>query len=1233
MSAEVAATGLSGAVLGSPDGGDSAVLLRQIFDRSPVVTIVAEAPDFRIIYANEAARRAARGGAGELTGQWVSAAFAFIDAAFLLTKTLALAPAVADMQRGEPTWWDVSYVALDPAATATDAVLITAVDVTHHELAKARAQAAQDTLDALLENIPEGISIAHGPEVHVDRISARGTALVGRNADELVGQSALQQNEVWEVYRPGSDIPLAPADRPLARATRTGEVTTNETLLVRRPQGDLLTVVCNSGPIRDAQGRVTGAVMAWHDIGELQRAQAAKRDSEERLRAVLLQIPAAIFIVEASDGRVTFRSRLMDEVLGHPSDDFESAKATLRGWALHPDGSPYELSEYPSRRALINGETVHAEPMTYSRGDGRLVDLEMYAGPVHDETGGIVAAVAVAMDVTERRSAEARQAFLFRLQDSLRTLSEPADILTAAATLLGRHLGAARIGYGEMQPDDETFLVTNGYADGVPPVNGLFPLAMLGAHHERELRQGRTLVYEDVQADDRGARELGLELGTRAHVSVPRIRNGRYTGSLYVTHFKPYTWKPADIALIEDVAARIWDAAERGRAEARLRESEERLRLALESTGLGFWEYDAVTRKILRSARHDAIFGYPAPVADWSYERFREHISGCDRDLVEKGLLAALEQGHDCNVECRMIRADGSHGWINLRARPQFGSDGKAVRLLGTVADITERKRAEEAVVQTAAKFESFAQTLPSMIWTSLPDGQIDWFNDRVSEYSGVPAEDMKPDGWLPVHPDDVETAIRLWNESLASGQPYETEYRIRRHDGQFRWHLTRAIPIRDADGAIMSWIGASADIEDQKSSKQALADLNATLEAQVRERTAELQEAEASLRQSQKMEAVGQLTGGIAHDFNNLLTGIIGSLEMLATRVAQGRLTELDRYLHTAQAASKRAAALTHRLLAFSRRQTLDPKPTDINKLIYGMDDLIRRTVGPSVTLNVADAPGLWAVFADPNQLENALLNLCINARDAMPDGGALTIETGNLILEASEAKALDLPAGNYVSLSVADTGSGMTAEVIARAFDPFFTTKPIGEGTGLGLSMVYGFARQSGGQARIYSEPGQGVRVCLYLPRHVGDEAVAEPPEDTRTAQSGVGETVLVVDDEPSVRMLVDEVLEALGYKVLQAQDAGEGLKILESGVRVDLLVTDVGLPGGMNGRQLADAALVNRPALKILFITGYAENVALREHHLKPGIHILTKPFSLETLGERVTEIIAADPPMSN
>jgi PAS domain S-box-containing protein len=822
---------------------------------------------------------------------------------------------------------------------------------------------------------------------------------------------------------------------------------------------------------------------------------------------------------------------------------------------------------------------------------------------------------------------EARQAFLFRLHDSLRNLADPREILTTAATHLGRHLGAARVGYSELQPDDETLLITNGYVDGVPPVNGLFPLSMFGPFHSAQMREGKTLVYEDLQADLRGTREWGLELGARAHVSVPLVRNGRYTGSLYVTHTKPHRWAPDDVSLIEEVAARIWDAAERGRTEARLRESEERLRLVLNSTGLGSWEYDALSGTHRCSPRHDEIFGYPAPVSDWGYERFKTHIQEPDRARVEAGFRAALEQGENLDVECRMIRVDGSTGWLKIGARPHYGRDGRIERLVGTVADITERKQAEAAAIDTAAKFEMLAQALPSMVWTSLPDGRIDWFNARVSEYCGIPPAELKPDGWAPVHEDDVSTAVALWLEAVASEKPYVSEYRIRRHDGMFRWHITRAIPIRGADGTISRWIGTSTDIQDQKSSEEALARLNATLEREVQERTAELLAAEATLRQSQKMEAVGQLTGGLAHDFNNLLTGVAGSLELMAVRLRQGKFGELDRYLNLAQEAAKRAAALTHRLLAFSRRQTLDPKPTDIHQLVHGMGELIRRTVGPAVEVTVLGTPGVWPVFADPNQLENALLNLCLNARDAMPDGGSLIVETSNLVLEDSEAKELELQPADYVMMCVSDSGGGMTADVLERAFDPFFTTKPIGEGTGLGLSMVYGFVRQSGGQARIHSKPGKGTKICLYLPRYTGADKVFEASAGAPRAQHGEGETVLVVDDEASVRVLINDVLVELGYDVRQADHGAAGLKVLESNERIDLLVTDVGLPGGMNGRQLADAALVRRPGLKVLFITGYAENAVIGEGRLKPGMHILTKPFSMETLAARIKEIIGA------
>ncbi len=550
----------------------------------------------------------------------------------------------------------------------------------------------------------------------------------------------------------------------------------------------------------------------------------------------------------------------------------------------------------------------------------------------------------------------------------------------------------------------------------------------------------------------------------------------------------------------------------------------------------------------------------------------------------------------------------------HAEVRPWSADDLAFVReVANRTRTAVERRRAEHDLRRLAA---SLAQQVKDRtaerddIWRLIPDllvaGTLDgrflavnpaW--TRVLGYTE--AELLARPFWELIDPD----LLHLSAEAVATMQRGETARhtnRVRTAAGDYRW---------------FDWVSAPSGNIFYAVARDVTAD---------KLRQAELAAAQEALRQSQKMEAVGQLTGGLAHDFNNLLTGIAGSLELLQTRVAQGRIKDIDRYVAAAQGSAKRAAALTHRLLAFSRRQTLEPKPIDVNRLIAGMEELIRRTVGPGITVEVVGTAGLWSIQADPNQLENALLNLCINARDAMPEGGRLTVETANRWLDERAGRERDLAPGQYLSLCVSDTGTGMTPEVSARAFDPFFTTKPLGLGTGLGLSMTYGFVRQSGGQARIYSEPGHGTMVCLYLPRHYGEE---ESLATTAVAQDRMaaveGETVLVVDDEPTVRMLVREVLEDLGYRALEAANGAEGLRILQSGARIDLLVTDVGLPGGMNGRQVADAGRALRPGLKVLFITGYAENAVVGNGHLEPGMRVLTKPFAMDQLASRIRDLI--------
>jgi signal transduction histidine kinase len=403
---------------------------------------------------------------------------------------------------------------------------------------------------------------------------------------------------------------------------------------------------------------------------------------------------------------------------------------------------------------------------------------------------------------------------------------------------------------------------------------------------------------------------------------------------------------------------------------------------------------------------------------------------------------------------------------------------------------------------------------------------------------------------------------------------------------------------------------------------------VNDSLETRIAARTAELMAAEEQLHQSQKMEALGHLTGGIAHDFNNLLTSIAGSLEMLHSRLQQGRLEDLSRHVSAAREGAARGTSLTQRLLAFARRQSLEPRATDINALVMSMEDLIRRTIDPGIILNVTNAASLWTTLVDHNQLELALLNLCINASDAMPAGGNLIIKTENHTLDGPRAKALELSPGQYVSLSICDNGTGMEPDVMEHAFDPFFTTKPVGQGTGLGLSMVYGFVRQSGGHVRICSTPGQGTSVYLYLLRHDGAAEAAKLHDPSREPPA-LSKTVLVVDNDPAERARIADLLRQLDYTALRAEDGPNALKILQSSRRINLLITDVGLPHGMNGRQLAEAARALRPNLQVLFITSYADNTLIRQIILPPGMHVLPKPFTPAALATRIQKLLDAEP----
>jgi PAS domain S-box-containing protein len=661
-----------------------------------------------------------------------------------------------------------------------------------------------------------------------------------------------------------------------------------------------------------------------------------------------------------------------------------------------------------------------------------------------------------------------------------------------------------------------------------------------------------------------------------------------------------------------------------------LREREAELARVQQIGRIGGLEVDLTTGfRNRRSPEYLLIHGLPLDAGNESHEDWVRRIHPEDREAIEKKFRDAVAGTvRDYTVRYRIIRpSDGETRWISVKSTIERDEHGRAVRLVGAHTDVTEQVMAEQALRQSEERYRKLADQLSELnatlaqrveektrerdrIWNVSQDLLV--VADRNGVWRTVNPAWTRTLGWSEAellnrtsewleHPDDGGRTRAEVNKLGVSEATVRFESRFRHKDGSYRWLSWTGVPDQDRIYAV------ARDVTAEKAAAE------------------RLKVTEEALLQSQKMEAVGQLTGGIAHDFNNLLTGIVGSLDLLQTRLNQGRTDNFSRYIDAAMTSANRAAALTHRLLAFARRQPLIPKSVDANQLVVSLEDLLRRTIGETIDLAIAAADDLWLTLCDPNQLESALLNLAINARDAMPDGGKLTITTSNARIEGVTADTPALSPGDYVCIGVTDTGTGMSAEVAARAFDPFFTTKPIGQGTGLGLSMIYGFARQSDGHVTIDSKLGRGTSVRLYLPRHHGEIAAQAASAATAAEHVATGETVLIVEDEPVVRAVIVEMLGEQGYQTLEAIDGPSGLRILRTNARIDLLVTDVGLPG-MNGRQLADQARETRPGLKVLFITGYAESVAISDGFLQPGMEMITKPFDLDNLSRRIRAMVS-------
>jgi PAS domain S-box-containing protein len=622
-----------------------------------------------------------------------------------------------------------------------------------------------------------------------------------------------------------------------------------------------------------------------------------------------------------------------------------------------------------------------------------------------------------------------------------------------------------------------------------------------------------------------------------------------------------------------------------------------------------------------------------------------------NRAILERGFAGETVDYRDQPMT--LLRGGAAEElFFDLFYTPVYEAEGHVGGVLCTVIDNTARLLLErrlagqaEALASANARFRAAMEAMHGVLWTNDADGRMVGEQPGWALLTGQGEAEYSGYGWADaVHPDDAAPTIAAWERAVATKSTFVFEHRVRRHCGTWRTFAIRGVPLIGDAGEIVEWVGVHSDITHQRAAEAALRDhaqqlerqvrhreraeeqlrhLNETLEARVIDEIATRREAEAKLAQAQKMEAVGKLTGGVAHDFNNLLQVVSGNLQLLARDVAGNERAE--KRIGNALAGVARGSKLAAQLLAFGRRQALEPKVVNVTRFVRGMDDMLRRAIGEGIEIETVFGGGLWNTFIDPGQIENALLNLAINARDAMAGQGKLTIELANAHLDDDYARTHDEVApGQYVMLAVSDTGCGMPPEVLDKVFEPFFSTKAEGKGSGLGLSMVYGFVKQSGGHVKIYSEPGEGTTIRLYLPRAVEAEDVEVEVHNGPII--GGTETVLVVEDDEEVRATVVEMLADLGYRVLKAVDAQSALNVIESGIPIDMLFTDVVMPGSLKSPELARKARERMPEIAVLFTSGYTENSIVHGGRLDAGVELLSKPYTREALARKFRHVLA-------
>lgn len=1006
--------------------------------------------------------------------------------------------------------------------------------------------------------------------------NARFAELLGRTPDEVIGITTA------DVSHPDD---IAPTHDVLKQSLEGHESQIEKRYI--KPDGSIVWAQTSLRPLTDGDGVLVGHIAVAIDISAAKAAEAALRESESRFRLMADTAPSPVWMTNA-EAEVEFVNTALVEFFGQPR---EAILGHVWRQTLHPDDQAQVAAAMEAARP---DRLPYGFEARFPRADGRWRWMRVGVKPRFDADGTFKGYVGMSFDITETREAldamaaqEKRQRFLLELADSIRDLTAPEDIMATVERLLGAELGADRVGYGEVDQERGMVSMSRDWTTGIVSAQGQFPLSDLGADLIADLAEGRMISIPDVEIDPRtqDALDVFKRLKTRALMRAPLIRNGRLRAFLYAHNAEVREWTAEEVTLLQDVADRTWGEIERTRAEAETRESEQRFRAIADTAPVLIWVTQQDRTRAFVNQAYVAYYGgtyEEARLADW-----RAVIHPDDHERIISDSIAGEATGEPFSMEARYLRHDGEYRWLKSFSRPRLGANAEVLGFVGVAFDVTDIRETQARLQESETRFRTIADSAPAQVWMTDSAGSVIFANRRYKTFFGVSSDSALEDNWRDwVESQNLHDFRAAYLSAVERHDRYEGLLEVVHPQMGRRWLRCEGVPRFDGAGQFQGYVGANIDVTEAKKAEDDLKRINELLEDRVGEALAEKAKAEADLMHAQRMEAVGRLTGGVAHDFNNLLTVVIGALDMMLKSPSDaGRQKKLG---EAALAAARRGEGLTHQLLAFSRRQALRPEAVDLNALIRQSEPLLTRAVGEAVEFKLKLRRGATRVNVDPAQFEAALLNLVVNARDAVGDKGRITVQTATCTAAAGDVR--ELPPGEYVCVTVSDDGAGMDPSVIGRVFEPFFTTKAVGKGTGLGLSQVYGFARQSGGGVGVDSTLGEGTEIRLYLPPLDSPRARTAPAAKPERRSTLAGRTMLLVEDDAGVQAIALELLEGLGLRVRTADTAPRALEILK-GERFDMMLSDVVMPGGMTGIELARLCAREHPAMRIVLTSGYA------------------------------------------